>query len=154
MSTQEIPRFNHVAMSVSRELLSPQSQKELLAFYGEVFGWTAMPGMSKPAELLVMRVHSNEQFVYLAAGDEPMQCPSLDHFGLSVGDPGALYATHERATQWRQRDDRVEITPPRVEDYKVLKLHNFYVGYRLPMKVEVQCYDWAEGMGPDSLPET
>jgi hypothetical protein len=34
----------------------------------------------------------------------------------------------------------------------VLKLHSFYVGYRLPMKVEVQCYAWAEGVGPQSMP--
>lgn len=153
MTTQEMPRFNHVAMSVSRELLAAESQQDLLAFYGEVFGWTAMPGMGKPGELLVMRVHSNEQFVFLAASDEPMQCPRMDHFGLSVKDPDELYAAHERAAKWRERDDRVDIVEPKVEDYKVLKLHNFYVSYRLPMMVEVQCYDWAEGVGPDSLPD-
>ena len=34
----------------------------------------------------------------------------------------------------------------------MLQLHSFYVGYRLPMKVEVQCYAWAEGVGPQSMP--
>jgi len=153
MPTAEIPRFNHVAMSVAADLLSSGSQNEILDFYGEVFGWTAMPGMSKPGELMVMRVHSNEQFVFLAAADEPMRCPRMDHFGLSVEDPDALYAAYERAKKWRERDDRVDIIEPKVEDYKVLELHNFYVGYRLPMMVEVQCYDWAEGVGPQSLPD-
>ena len=34
---------------------------------------------------LVMRVHSDEQFVFLIADDSPMTCPRLDHFGMSVG---------------------------------------------------------------------
>ena len=46
----------------------------------------------------------------------------------------------------------VEILEPNVEDYKVLKLHNFYVRYRLPLMIEVQCYEWAEGVDDQSLP--
>ena len=152
MDERAIPRFNHVAMSVPASLLDADTQKELLDFYGEVLGWTAMPTMGKPGELLVMRVHSNEQFVFLAADDAPMTCPPMDHFGLSVGAPADLYAAHDRAVAYGKRDDRVEIVPPRVEDYKVLKLHNFYLRYRLPMRIELQCYEWAEGVGPDSLP--
>ena len=59
----------------------------------------------------------------------------------------------ERARKFHDKDARVEIEEPRVEDYQVLKLHNFYVRYLLPMMVEVQCYEWAEGFGPQSLPE-
>jgi hypothetical protein len=108
--------------------------------------------MSKEGELLVMRVHSNEQFVYLAANDEPMCCPSLDHFGLSVSATEDIRAAHDRACKYRRRDARVEVTELKVEDFKVLELHNFYVGFLLPMRVEVQCYQWAEGVGPQSLP--
>jgi hypothetical protein len=39
-----------------------------------------------------------------------------------------------------------------VEDFQVLKLHSFYVRYRLPLRIEVQCFEWAEGLGPDSQP--
>ena len=55
--------------------------------------------------------------------------PALDHFGLSVGTPAELYETLERARKFRERDPRVEIIDPEIEDYKVLKLHNFYVRY-------------------------
>ena len=51
-------------------------------------------------------------------------------------------------------DERVEIVDRQLEDYGFLKLHSFYVRYRLPMMIEVQCYEWAEGVGPDSQPES
>jgi hypothetical protein len=149
---RRLPTFNHVAMSVSADLLSAQSRAELLDFYGEVFGWTEMPTMTQDRERMVLRVHSNEQFVFLIADAQPMACPRMDHFGLSVGAPAELYETVERARKFRERDARVEIIEPEIEDYKVLKLHNFYVRYRLPLMVEVQCYEWAPGVGPASLP--
>jgi hypothetical protein len=139
-------------MSVPAELLSAESRAGLLRFYGEVFGWTEMPTMTEEGARLVLRVHSNEQFVFLIADPQPMACPRMDHFGLSVGAPAELYEACERARKFRERDPQVEIIEPEIEDYKVLKLHNFYVRYRLPMMVEVQCYEWAPGVGPSSLP--
>jgi hypothetical protein len=147
-----MPTFNHVAMSVPADRLDAASRAELLRFYGEVFGWTEMPTMTQDRERLVLRCHSNEQFVFLIADPQPMACPSMDHFGLSVATPEALYETLERARKYRERDARVELIEPKVEDYKVLKLHSFYVRYRLPLMVEVQCYEWAPGFGPGSLP--
>jgi hypothetical protein len=149
---RRMPSFNHVAMSVPAELLGAEGRESLLRFYGEVFGWTEMPTMTQDGARLVLRCHSNEQFVFLIADPEPMRCPKLDHFGLSVGTPAELYETVERARKFRERDPRVEIVEPEIEDYKVLKLHNFYVRYRLPLMVEVQCYEWAPGVGPSSLP--
>jgi len=145
-------RFNHVAMSVPRTLVEAASASEISRFYGEVFGWTEMPGMTKPGELLVLRAHINEQFVFVAASDEPMRGGSKDHFGLSVETPDELDAILERAERYRDVDPRVDIVEKKVEDFGVLKLHSFYVGYLLPLMVEVQCYEWAEGVGPDSLP--
>ncbi|HEY8156079.1 MAG TPA: VOC family protein [Myxococcota bacterium] len=150
--SRRMPRFNHVAMSVPADLLAAESRAELLHFYGEVFGWTEMPTMTQDRERLVLRVHSNEQFVFLIADAQPMACPRMDHFGLSVAAPAELYETCERARKFRERDPRVEIIEPEIEDYKVLKLHNFYVRFRLPLMVEVQCYEWAPGVGPSSLP--
>ena len=34
----------------------------------------------------------------------------------------------------------------------MLSLHSFYVRYALPMRVEVQCFEWKPGLGPQSLP--
>lgn len=151
-TARRIPTFNHIAMSVPTETLGETGREELLRFYNEVFGFTEMPSMSEDGVRLVLRAHSNEQFVYLIADPEPMTCPRMDHFGMSVGSPEELYDTLERARRFAEADDRVEIVEPTVEDFKVLKLHNFYVRYQLPMMIEVQCFDWAEGVGPDSLP--
>ena len=150
--SRRMPTFNHVAMSVPADLLDADGRGDLLRFYGEVFGWTEMPTMTQDRQRMVLRVHSNEQFVFLIADPQPMACPRMDHFGLSVAAPAELYETVERARKFRERDPRVEIIEPEIEDYKVLKLHNFYVRYRLPMMVEVQCYEWAPGVGPSSLP--
>src|SRR5262245_11676968 len=84
------PRFNHVALSVPADLLDEDSRAKLLAFYSDVFGWDEMPTLTKDRELFVLRCWSNEQFVYLSAARDPMRCPAMDHFGLSVDTPSAL----------------------------------------------------------------
>jgi hypothetical protein len=62
--------------------------------------------------------------------------------------------TVDRARKYREKDERVEIIEPQTEDYKVLELHNFYVRYRLPLMIEVQRYEWAEGVDDQSLPRS
>lgn len=154
MQTTSTQKFNHVAMSVPASLLEEPGCAEILRFYQEVFGWTEMPGMTKPGELLVLRAHSNEQFVFIVGSDDAMRGGKLDHFGLSVAAPDELDQILERARDFQKLDERVEIIDKTIEDFQVLKLHSFYVGYRLPLMVEVQCYDWAEGFGPNSLPDS
>ena len=53
MSTESArkARFNHVAISVSPELLDETGRSALLAFYGDVFGWDEMPTLTKDREL-------------------------------------------------------------------------------------------------------
>lgn len=152
-SPEASQRFNHVAMSVSAELLDETGRSEILRFYGEVFGWTEMPTLTSDRERLVLRAHSNEQFVFLVAGDTPMRAGLRDHFGLSVATPAELDALYERAEKQARADERASLTPKDVEDHHgVLKLHSFYVRFLLPLHVEVQCYEWAEGLGPSSQP--
>jgi hypothetical protein len=152
IQTSRAPTFNHVAMSVPAELLDETGRGELLHFYEETFGWTEMPTMTEDRVRLVLRCYSNEQFVYLIGDPDPMTCPSGDHFGMSVGTPRELDELLERARKYRERDERVEIVEKQVEDFQVLKLHSFYVRFRLPLMIEVQCFEWAEGLGPDSQP--
>ncbi len=143
-----IPRFNHVAMSLPADALGEEGRADLLSFYGEVFGWTEMPTMTIDRERLVLRCHSHEQFVFLHAAAEPMRCGNHEHWGLSVETPEALDALLARAEKFRARDPRVEIDERKTEDFTVLRLHSFYVGFLLPMMVEVQHWDWAEGSAP------
>ena len=149
-----MPVFNHVAMSLPADALDENGRAEILGFYAEVFGWSEMPGLTEDRQRLVLRAHSNEQFVFIHAEAVPMQCPPMDHFGLSVRAPAELDEILERAQKYKERDDRVRIVDRQVEDFKVLQLHSFYVGYLLPLMIEVQCYEWAAGVGPQSLPES
>ena len=139
------PRFNHVALTVPAGLLDAAGRADLLRFHEEVFGWTEMPTMTRDRELLVLRGWSNEDFVYLHASPEPMRTEGSEHFGLSVATPAELDAIYERAARARERDPRVELDPRQTEEFRVLKLHSFYVRYRLPLRIEVQCFEWAPG---------
>jgi hypothetical protein len=141
------PRFNHVALSLPASALDEAGCAELLAFYREVFEWEEMPTMTKPGQQLVLQAHRYDQFVFLVADDQPMTCPRMDHFGLAVGSADELQVVHDRAQRYAARDDRVDLIGITVEDYGFLRLHSFYVGYLLPMMVEVQYWDWTEG-GP------
>ena len=147
------PRFNHVAMSVPPELLSPEGREDVLRFYGEVFGWTEMPAMSEDGKLLVLRAYRNDQFVFLAASDDPMRCDAKEHFGMSVESPEMLDRMYDAACKLRERDPDVEIVERQIEDFTVVKLHNFYVRYRVPLWTEVQCFEWAKGVDEQSLPD-
>jgi hypothetical protein len=140
-------------MSVPAELLGEAGRSDILRFYGDVFGWTELPTLTADRDRLVLRAHSNEQFVFLVADDEPMRTGEACHFGLSVGTPAELDALLERARRFARDDPRVAIEDKTVEDHHgVLSLHSFYVGFLLPLRVEVQCYEWAAGLGPQSLP--
>jgi hypothetical protein len=146
------PRFNHVAMTVPPELLAPEGREAILRFHGEVFGWTEMPGMSEDGRLLVLRAHRNDQFVFLQAAETPMRCDHREHFGMAVETPAELDRMHEAARKYRERDPRVEIIDRKTDDFRVLKLHAFYVRYLVPLWTEVQCFEWADGVDAGSLP--
>jgi hypothetical protein len=136
------PRFNHVAMSVGPELLEGQGRDDLLRFCGEVFGWEELPMLTKDRKRLVLQAWTHEQFVFLHGADEPMRCPTADHFGLSVGSLEELEQMRDRALAFGKGDDRLEITSQGVEDYGPLKLHSFYVTYLLPLTIEVQHFEY------------
>jgi len=136
------PRINHVAMSVPADLLGAKSRAEILDFYGDVFGWEEHATETVERQKLVLRVHSHEQFVFLIADDSPMRCPPLDHFGMSVGTIEELDETLARARARAGADARVRLIDKQTEDFGPLKLSSFYVGFRLPLMIEVQHFDW------------
>src|SRR3954466_13606688 len=101
------PRFNHVAMSLTAEMLDDEHRKLRADFYGDVFGFFDIPMMTIDRKRQVFQVHHIEQFLFLIADDggEKMVCPRLDHFGLSVGSEADLDAVLERAETWKKRYD-------------------------------------------------
>jgi hypothetical protein len=137
------PRFNHVAMSVPADLLAETGRGELCRFYGEVFGWNELPTETVDRKKLVFGVHEIEQFVFLIADDSPMVCPRLDHYGLSVATMDELDAVLTAARAFREYDDRVDVIDKETTDHGMLKITSIYIGYLLPMMVEIQHWEFA-----------
>lgn len=136
------PQFNHVALSMPADALDAEGRAAICDFYGEVFGFEELPTMTEDRRRLVLKAYTYEQFVFLIADDEPMRAPRLDHFGLSVVTLEELDDLYARAKAYRARDDRVDLIERDIDDYGGLKIHNFYVGFLLPMMVEVQHWEF------------
>lgn len=138
-----IPRLNHVAVSVPPDLLDATGRDELLSFYGECFGWSELPSETVDRTKMVLAVGHWDQFVFLHAEGDPMRCPRLDHFGMSVSSKDDLDAAWARVAARAAADDRVDVIEPSVDDFDVVRIHAFYVGFLLPMMVEVQYWEFA-----------
>jgi hypothetical protein len=137
------PNLNHVALSLPADDLDAAGRAAITAFYGDVFGFEEYEELTKDRAQLVLRVHTLEQFVFLIAEDAPMRAPRMDHFGLSVSSVAEFEDVHRRAAAWQEREpDAVDLVPPTAEEFHdVLRLHSFYVGYRLPLMVETQHFE-------------
>ena len=138
------PRLNHVAMSVAADLLDADGRAALTAFYGDVFGFEEYPDLTQDRQRLVFRAHSHEQFMFLIAEDQPMTAPRLDHFGLSVSTLADFEEVARRAAAWKAKEpDDVDLIEPTAEEFVgALRLHSFYVRYRLPLMVETQHFEF------------
>jgi hypothetical protein len=146
------PRFNHVAMSVPAAALDADGRAKLVRFYGEVFGWEELSTMTADRERLVLAAWRHDQFVFLISDESPMQAPRLDHWGLSVSTVDELLMLRDRvrafaATLPPDEAGEVDLIDHEYEDHEadgrvVLRLHSFYVRYRLPLMVEVQAWEW------------
>lgn len=142
------PRFNHVALSVAESMLDDAGRAELVDFYADVFGWSEMPTMTKPGRQLVLQAWSYDQFVFIVSEDHPMQAAAMDHFGMATETLEEFERFYTATGRRAQADDRVELTEVLVEDFDVLTLHNYYLRFLLPLRIEVQYWDWAEGLDP------
>jgi len=138
------PRLNHVALSVPVAALDAEGRAAIAAFYGDVFGFEEYPDLTEDGRRLVLRAHTHEQFVYLIADEAPMSAPRMDHFGLSVSTLGEFEEVARRAEAWKEREpDAVDLIEPSYEEYAgALRLHSFYVRYRLPIMVETQHFEY------------
>ena len=110
-----------------------------------MFGWKELPTETLDRQRLVLSAYSYEQFVFIIAEDPPMSCPRLDHFGMSVETEAELdddARTGEGVP--RRAIDRVDIVDRSVTDHGMLAITSFYVGYLLPMMVEIQWWDFKQ----------
>ncbi|MCU1453236.1 MAG: hypothetical protein JWN46_1382 [Acidimicrobiales bacterium] len=136
------PRFNHVAMSVPGDLLAADERADVVRFMRDVLGFDELPTMTIDRQRLILGCVHWDQFIFLIAEDEPMQCPRLDHYGFAVGTLDELEAARDRAAAFRDSDPRVDLIDITVDDQDVVKIHSMYVGYRLPMMCELQWWEF------------
>ena len=143
-------KINHVAMSVPAADLDDDTRRELVEFYSELFGWIETTAEEEEGNPLILRMTDPTQFVYIyPEPGEAMKAPRLDHFGVEVATEAELDEVLEKARRYQEKDDRVDIIDKKVTSYGVseeakehgvaaIDLVNIYVGYRLPLMVEVQ----------------
>jgi uncharacterized glyoxalase superfamily protein PhnB len=129
-------------MSMPADALDADGRAALVDFYSSVFGFEEYPMLTEDRRRLVMRAHSNEQFLFLIADDSPMTAPRMDHFGMSVGTKDEFDALWEKVAARAANDPDVDAIEPHFDDYGMLKLHSFYVRYRLPMMIEIQHFEY------------
>jgi hypothetical protein len=138
------PRFNHVALSLPADDLDEAGRAAILEFYGDVFGFEEYAELTKDREQLTLRAHTHEQFLFLISDPLPMRAPRMDHVGLSVSTVEDFQEVARRAAAWKERyPDEVDLDEPMSEVFvDALRLHSFYVRYRLPLRIEVQHFEF------------
>jgi hypothetical protein len=136
------PTLNHVAISMDPAVLDDRGRSEVLAFYGDVFGWIEGDNTGEAGNPLILYTGAFGQFVYLLPADPPLTAPALDHFGLQVENLADLHAIVERAKAHATRDERVRVidvhsrtTHGPAHDYT---LTSAYIGFLLPLMIELQ----------------
>ena len=134
--------LNHVAISMDPAVLDDRGRADVLAFYGDVFGWTEGDNTGEQGNPLILYTGAYGQFVYLLPADPPLSAPPLDHFGVLVESVDELAAIVAKARLWQERDERVRIidvhartTHGPTHDYT---LTSAYIGFVLPLMVELQ----------------
>lgn len=140
--------INHVAMSVPSDELTDEVRADVVAFYGEVFGWVHYTEHGEPTNPLILGMTDPMQFVYIHPEDGAgLTAPRLDHYGVQVATEEELDLVIDRARRYQEKDDRVEIIEKEVTSYGgaqaeaagvKVELVNCYIRYVLPLMVEVQ----------------
>jgi hypothetical protein len=136
------PTLNHVAISMDPAVLDEHGRADLLAFFGEVFGWIEGDNTGEAGNPLILYTGAFGQFVYLLPADPALTAPPLDHFGLQVETLADLHAIVAAANEYAERDDRVQVidvhertTHGSTHDYT---LTSAYIGFVLPLMIELQ----------------
>ncbi|MFL6239814.1 MAG: VOC family protein [Actinomycetes bacterium] len=136
--------LNHVAITLPPEEFTADVQKLLIDFYGDVFGWYEYRS-GEPGDPLILAFGESRHYLYLLAGDPWLDAPSMDHFGVEVTSVEAIDETLARARKYQERDDRVVVIDKKSEPQRStigkVTLTNCYIGYLLPLLVELQHID-------------
>lgn len=165
-------KLNHVALSMSPELIEGDNRRKILDFYGDVFEWSeyvedanfkksfaaeisALTGKDvAPHEPLVLLTGAGG-FVFLYGLEDSLRPSLVDHFGLEVDTEEEFDAILARAKARAALDQDVSIVDKAVTPYEIdesivdrlpgkhVELVNCYIKYQLPLSVEIQYYRWS-----------
>lgn len=141
-------RFNHMELTLPKGALAA-ARDEIRTFYGDLFGWEALDvPILKQNGLLLRTDPETSQFILVTEQTAHLSSPGFDHLGLLCDSRAEVDELLARAKEWQRRDPRVElkeyedlVTPP-------VTTHAFYVRYLLPIWLDVQVLEYAEGAAP------
>jgi hypothetical protein len=133
-------RFDHMELTFPRGGLTRTLREEIDAFYGSIFGWSALD-TEVAGQACHLLTAEPDQFILLAESNTPMHSPGYDHLGLlqhSREEVDELLAACER---YADKDERVQVK--RNEDliYPGRIVHTFYVKYLLPVYFDVHSFE-------------
>jgi hypothetical protein len=141
-------RFNHMELTLPKGELE-KSRGEIKAFYAYLFGWDALDvEILEQTGLLLRTDAETSQFILVTEQRAHMASPGFDHLGLLCETRAEVDALLARAKRWRERDARVEL-----KEYDDLvtgpvTTHAFYVRFLLPIWLDVQVLEYADGAQP------
>ena len=141
-------RFNHMELTVPKGALE-KSRDEIKAFYADLFDWDALDvPILKQNGLLLRTDPETSQFILVTEQRAHLNSPGFDHLGMLCDTRTEVDALLARAKDWQRRDARVEI-----KEYEDLvtgpvTTHAFYVRFLLPIWLDVQVLEYADGAAP------
>jgi hypothetical protein len=122
---------------------------DIKAFYADLLGWEALDvPILRQTGLLLRTDAETSQFILVTEQRAHLSSPGFDHLGLLCDSRAEVDALLAKAKEWQRRDARVEL-----EEYDDLvtgpvTTHAFYVRYLLPIWLDVQVLEYAEGAEP------
>ncbi len=138
-SFMEILAANLTFESGTVTLNDAKVSKTIIEFYNDVFGFNEFEMMAIDGERMVINCGTIQQFIYLHGEEAPMTCPRLDHFGFSVETLEQFDDIYDKVKAWAERDERVDLIEKKTENlHDAVEMTSFYVGFLLPMMVELQ----------------
>ena len=142
------PRFNHMELTLPKGVLS-EHRADIATFYRDLFDWEALDvPILKQTGLLLRTDPETSQFILLTEQHKHMSSPGYDHLGLLYDSRAEVDALLEKAKGWQQRDERVQIKEYADLETAGTTVHAFYVRYLLPIWLDVQVIEQAEGSEP------
>ncbi len=141
-------RFNHMELTLPKGALDA-SRAEISAFYADLFGWDALDvPILKQTGLLLRTDAETSQFILLTEQRAHMTSPGFDHLGMLCDTRAEVDALLAKAKDWRRRDARVELKEYADLVTGPVTTHAFYVRYLLPIWLDVQVLEYADGAAP------